>query len=368
MLWRLLLKPVLFRLPAEWVHYRAMDALVGVLRVPLLKDWFERSCRLDDQRLAVRAMGIDFPNCFGLAAGFDKGGRWYNDLGKLGFGHVEIGTITGQPQPGNPRPRLFRLPADQALLNRMGFNNPGAEAIATRLAHQPKRVILGINIGKSKCVDNSRAVADYSDSFRALFDFADYFCVNVSSPNTEGLRELQRPEPLSALLRELQSLNGDLAAARSQKRRPIVLKIAPDLSFSQLDEIAAIIDEVKLDGVTAVNTTTRRDGLKTPTWKTDRLGNGGISGGPLSARGREFVAWLRKRLNDSMTIIGSGGVMTADDAWRMIDAGADLVQLYTGFVYGGPRTVKEFGDHFAQKLKQFGCASLPRMANSPVKK
>jgi dihydroorotate dehydrogenase len=228
-------------------------------------------------------------------------------------------------------------------------------------------VILGVNIGKSKSVDNTEAIADYAASFQTLFDFADYFTVNVSSPNTPGLRQLQDREPLAALLAHLQRLNGELAARRSTVRRPIVVKIAPDLSEEQLDEVAGIVADVRLDGVIATNTTVYREGLSTSSRRIERLGAGGISGAPLTIRSRRIVSFLRRKLGDQVTIIGSGGLMTGDDAWRMLAAGANLVQLYTGFVYGGPAIIRQFAQRILGQLDKFGIENVERLAASDVK-
>ncbi len=353
MLWPLF-RPLLFRLPAEWTHYRAMGCLCTALHTPWLGPWLASRFRVDARGLERTVMGLRFPHPFGLAAGFDKAGLWYNELSQLGFGHVEIGTVTGQAQPGNPRPRLFRLPADRALLNRMGFNNPGATAVACRLEEQPKQTLLGINIGKSKSVENAEAISDYAFSFRTLYPYADYFTINVSSPNTPGLRALQDRQPLAELLGHLQRLNDELASASGGTRRPIVLKIAPDLSELQLDDIVEIVVATKLDGVIATNTTIGREGLRTPASRVVKLGAGGISGAPLTATSRRIVGWLRSRLPPRVALVGSGGIMTPADALGMLDSGADLVQVYTGFVYGGPRTVGRFVAAMQTRQTAFG--------------
>lgn len=316
---------------------------------------------INDSRLEQSVASLTFPNPVGLAAGFDKDGRWYRQLPRLGFGHVEIGTITGQPQPGNPRPRLFRLLADQAIINRMGFNNAGADTVARRLAQSPdsgRSYRLGINIGKSKIVALDQATSDYRFSFERLYSFADYFTVNVSSPNTPGLRELQQRDHLMELLQTLLQLNQELARDHETDPRPIFLKIAPDLSSSQLDDIVSIVTELNLPGLIATNTTIERTNLATPTQRVEQIGAGGLSGGPLTLKSRQIVSSLYRQLPSTTAIIGVGGIMTPADAWAMITAGASLVQLYTGFVYGGPGLIGQINRHLIQQLDEHGLANI----------
>lgn len=289
-------------------------------------------------------MGLHFKNVAGLAAGFDKNAKWVEELSTLGFGFIEVGTVTPLPQPGNPKPRLFRLVNDEALINRMGFNNDGIEAMAKRLRKISDKkmngkldVIIGVNIGKNKNTPNESASKDYVTCFNKLFDYADYFVVNVSSPNTPNLRELQDKEPLRDILSALQNLN-------SQKKnpKPILLKIAPDLVPQQLDDVIQIVLETKIAGVVAVNTTIRRDIVSAHSQKqSERIGAGGLSGKPLSRRADEVIGYIRIRTNHQLVIIGSGGIFNADDAKKKFSAGADLIQIYTGMIYEGPAIIKK---------------------------
>ena len=290
----------------------------------------------------VSAMGLDFPHRLGLAAGFDKNGVGIDALAALGFGHVEIGTVTGEAQPGNPRPRLFRLPADRAVVNRMGFNNDGAEVVAQRLESRGRRPggpVLGINIGKTKVVPEEEAAADYEKSTRLLARYADYLVVNVSSPNTPGLRDLQAVEKLEPLLL---AVRREADRVVTDRRVPLVVKIAPDLSDDDVLAVADLATGIGLDGVIATNTTIRRDGLRTPAAEVEAVGAGGLSGAPVRERAEEVVRLLRARVGTDLTLIGVGGISSAEDARRRLAAGADLVQAYSGFVYGGaawPRAV-----------------------------
>ncbi len=281
----------------------------------------------------VELMGLTFPNRVGLAAGFDKNAEYYKELGALGFGFVEIGTVTPQAQPGNPQPRLFRLPADGGLINRMGFNNDGLEAVVARLKNRPDGLIVGGNIGKNKVTPNEDAVSDYLKGVDALYPYVDYFTVNVSSPNTPGLRELQEKAPLTNLLKQVRDRVNELGGTR-----PVLLKIAPDMGEGQLDDIADIVLELKLDGVIATNTTIDREGLKTP--DVASFGAGGLSGAPVKVASTNVVRYLAQRAEKRFAIIASGGIFTTEDAREKIAAGADLVQVYTGFIYEGPGMVK----------------------------
>ncbi len=277
----------------------------------------------------VEAMGLRFPNALGLAAGFDKNAVGIDALAALGFGHVEIGTVTGQAQPGNPKPRLFRLPADRAVVNRMGFNNDGAEVVAARLAARGRRPgpVLGINIGKSKVVPEDQAVGDYEKSARLLAPHADYLVVNVSSPNTPGLRNLQSVEKLEPILLAVRAVAGEV---------PLLVKIAPDLADDDVLEVADLATRIGLDGIVATNTTISRDGLVSPRAQIEAAGDGGLSGRPLNARSLEVLRLLRGRVGEGLTLVGVGGITTAEDAQARLDAGADLLQGYTAFIYEGP--------------------------------
>jgi len=279
--------------------------------------------------------GLSFENPVGLAAGFDKDARWIDELSTVGFGFIEIGTLTPKAQPGNEKPRLFRLPVDHALINRMGFNNGGVVAATERLKKRKSNVIVGGNIGKNKLTENEHAVNDYLICFEELFPYVDYFAVNVSSPNTPGLRALQEKKPLLEILLRLQEVNN-----LKPKRKPILLKIAPDLTDEQLNDIIDIVAESKIDGVIATNTTISRESLKTTTTEISAIGAGGLSGLPLSKRSTEVIRYLKQKSGNAFPVIGVGGVHSADDALEKLEAGADLIQLYTGFIYEGPELVK----------------------------
>lgn len=286
-------------------------------------------------KLERELWGIKFPNPVGLAAGFDKDARWVDELSTLGFGFVEIGTVTPRPQPGNDKPRLFRLPQDEALINRMGFNNQGAEVAAERLRQRKSNIIIGGNIGKNKVTPNEEALSDYEKGFDALYDVVDYFVVNVSSPNTPGLRELQDKEPLMKILNRLMQMN-----KQKGNPKPLLLKIAPDLTDAQLNDIVEIVSSTGIDGVVATNTTIDRSNLKTNKAEVEAIGAGGLSGKPLRARATEVIKYLHDKSNGSFPIIAVGGIYTAEDAIEKINAGASLVQVYTGFIYEGPAIAK----------------------------
>jgi dihydroorotate dehydrogenase len=336
---------------------------------PGVRDWIRRRCQVVDKRLESTHYNLRFQNPIGLAAGFDKNARCISGLASLGFGHVEVGTITGQPQPGNPKPRLFRLPLDNALVNRMGFNNDGSHVIAARIAkfQSPNSrrdsdfAVVGVNIGKSRAVPLDKANSDYLLSFTRLWPFADYVTINVSSPNTPGLRELQAREPLEGLLREISDSNDQFAIQTGQPPRPLFLKIAPDIEDQQIDDIAELIVQFKLHGVVATNTTISRNGLKTNAAELAKIGDGGISGSPLTCRSRAVVKRLFKNLNGKAIIVGVGGIMTPQDAWQIILAGASLVQIYSGFVYNGPMFCADINSYL---LKQIQRCNLPNIASA----
>lgn len=335
-MYKRLILPILFRFDAEAVHHFATSVLKITLAIPGMRWLARRLYTIDDPRLHRTVFGIDFPNPVGMAAGFDKNAELVTELGCLGFGFVEIGTVTPRPQPGNPKPRLFRLKADQGLINRMGFNNKGSGPAAARLQHLgTNRVIVGGNIGKNKDTPNEQALQDYLLCFNGLFEAVDYFVVNVSSPNTPGLRDLQEREPLTQLLQALQVEN----RARPVPK-PILLKIAPDLTNSQLDDIVAIVNETKIAGVIATNTTISRDGLQTNSQLVTDIGAGGVSGRPMRNRSTEVIRYLHQQSGGAFPIIGVGGIFTADDAREKLEAGASLVQVYTGFIYEGPSLAK----------------------------
>lgn len=313
-----------------------MDLLTTFRKVPLVLPLLRGKNPLEKSHLAKTVFGLDFPHPVGLAAGFDKDARWIDALSDLGFAFVEIGTVTPKPQAGNPKPRLFRLKKDRALINRMGFNNQGVEAAVERLKKRNSKVIVGGNIGKNKVTPNEEAVNDYVICFDALFDYVDYFVVNVSSPNTPGLRELQEKGPLLKILNALQVRN---RAKKSPK--PILLKIAPDLNDDQLNDIVDIVKESGIDGLIAANTTIDRSGLQTSESEVSKIGNGGLSGAPVKRRSTEVIRHLSQRSGGSIPIIGVGGIANANDAREKLEAGACLVQVYTGFVYEGPSIVAD---------------------------
>lgn len=335
-MYKTLIRPFLFLVDPEKIHHFVFNVLKLGGKIPGVK-FLQRSLySLEDPRLEKKLFGITFKNPVGLAAGFDKDARLIDEIACLGFGFIEIGTLTPKPQPGNDKPRLFRLLKDQALINRMGFNNKGVTAAVEQLKKRKSHVIVGGNIGKNKITPNENALEDYTLCFQALYDHVDYFVLNVSSPNTPGLRELQEKEPLRRLLSDIKRLS--LAKARP---KPVLLKIAPDLSTDQLNDVVEILKDTHTDGVIATNTTVSREGLKTDQATLDQIANGGLSGKPLSARSTEVIRYLREKLGKSYPIIGVGGIMSPQDAIEKIEAGADLVQLYTGFVYEGPGLVKE---------------------------
>lgn len=355
-----LLRPLLFRLPAEEAHSFANAALDAALGTSAARAAARRLLSADDPILRAERFGISFPNPVGLAAGFDKGAERFAALGALGFGFVEVGTVTAHAQPGNPRPRLFRLPADRALLNRMGFNNPGAEAVAARLARSagPAETVLGINLGKSRVTPLEEAAEDHLRSLALLEPYARYLVVNVSSPNTPGLRTLQDAAPLRALLRAVVGRTRETAQSEDRPPTPLLLKIAPDLTDAQVEEAVGIAAEEGAAGIVATNTTVSRAGLRTPAAEVEALGAGGISGAPVHRRAVEVVRLVRRATGGTLPIVGVGGIFDAEDAWRMVRAGASLVQLYTGFVYGGPTMVREICLGLAARLRREGMRSL----------
>jgi dihydroorotate dehydrogenase len=355
-----LVKPWLFRQDPETIHERVMHLLAfaagGRPRLELLSAWF----RVRDERLKVRLWGLEFPNPIGLAAGFDKNARAVPAWPALGFGYVEIGSVTALAQPGNPKPRLFRLPQDQAIINRMGFNNDGAEVVAARLERlrrTPGRlsVPLGVNLGKSKVTPLEEAPADYLKSLGLLWPYGDYFVINVSSPNTPGLRQLQDRDRLEELLSAVMGF----ARAKPQTK-PLLLKIAPDLTWEQIDEILELVERYGLFGLIATNTTVARDGLKTPIDEA-----GGLSGKPLRARSVEVLKYLSTQLQGRLPIISVGGIFTAEDVLERLQAGASLVQVYTGFVYEGPFMLRKLNRGLLKHLERLGLTNVEDLRRSP---
>ena len=350
-MYRLLFRVVLRRLPAETAH-RAGFALIRVAGAGgvfgpagLLRRWLGPR----DPVLRVRALGLSFPGPVGLAAGFDKDARGTRGLAALGFGFIEVGTVTARSQPGNPRPRMFRLTADRALVNRMGFNNAGAAAAAARLARARGGPVVGVNIGKTRAVPDADAAADYAASARAVAAVAGYVVVNVSSPNTPGLRDLQAADRLRPVLVAVRSA---LDAAVPGRRVPLLVKIAPDLADADVDAVADLALELGLDGIIATNTTIARDGLASPAAEVAAAGAGGLSGPPLRTRSLAVLRRLRARAGDRLVLIAAGGIETPDDAWERLRAGATLVQAYTAFVYGGPLWPRRMHAGLARRLAQ----------------
>lgn len=330
-MYKSLIRPFLFKMDPEKVHHFTFNSLQKVFRIPGMASVIRNKFEVSDPLLEREVFGLKFKNPVGLAAGFDKDARLYKELSYFGFGFIEIGTLTPKPQPGNDKKRLFRLKEDEAIINRMGFNNGGVAEAVERLRRN-KGILIGGNIGKNKSTPNEQAGEDYRICFEALFPYVDYFVVNVSSPNTPNLRELQEKEPLTALLNELQHKNRQHPAPK-----PILLKIAPDLTDSQLLDIIEIVNETRIAGVIATNTTISREGLVSEN-KTE---TGGLSGKPLRKRATEVIRFLSEKSNKSFPIIGVGGIHSAEDAMEKLDAGASLVQLYTGFIYEGPQLIKD---------------------------
>ena len=364
MLYRSILRPALFRLPPESAHEMALHTL----SLGLSPEWARALVARRFNRApfgGLRRFGLTFKNPVGLAAGFDKNGTAAEALAALGFGFIEVGTVTHLSQPGNPRPRLFRLPLDRALLNRLGFNNNGAESVARQLTTHRPDCILGINIGKSRIVAVKDAIPDYLASFEAVHRIADYITINVSSPNTPLLRELQRADALAALLDALQTRNRELSEKRADGRCvPLLVKIAPDLNEPELEAIVDVAVRAKMAGIIATNTTTSRAGLRTPARVVESLGEGGLSGAPLRARSTAMIASLYRLTRGRLPIVGVGGIFTAADAWEKICAGASLVQLYTGFIYEGFGVVRDINDHLAKILEAQGFRTLDEAVGS----
>ncbi|MEP6569676.1 MAG: quinone-dependent dihydroorotate dehydrogenase [Acidobacteriota bacterium] len=362
MLYRSLLRPLLFRLPPETAHELALNSLSFAPRLTkaLLGNRFKRSPFGKLQRF-----GLTFSNPVGLAAGFDKDGVALDSLAALGFGFIEAGTVTYHPQPGNPRPRLFRLPLDKALINRAGFNNEGAAAFARRVARGRPDCVLGVSIGKSKAVALEDAVADYLKSFEVVYPIADYVAVNISSPNTPRLRELQKSDQLEELLRALQACNEELADQPGGRGvLPLLVKLSPDLDYDELESIVAVARRNKVAGIIATNTTTARAPLSTRRDAVEACGEGGLSGAPLRRRSREMIATLYNMTQGSLPLIGIGGVFTAEDAWEMISAGSSLLQIYTGFIYEGPAIVRRINDGLRRIISDKGFVSLDEAVGS----
>ncbi len=330
-----IVRSILFLLDAEKAHKVSFRGMKVLFYIPFVKQWYSSKFGKKYSNLRKEVMGLTFENPIGLAAGFDKNGTNIDALSNFGFGFIEVGTVTPVGQEGNQKPRLFRLKEDEGIINRMGFNNNGVEELISNLKKvRNKNLIIGGNIGKNKLTPNENAVEDYKICFDQLHEHVDYFVVNVSSPNTPNLRALQEKEPLKAILSSLQDLN-----KQKTNLKPILLKIAPDLTDSQLDDIIEIVQETGIEGVIANNTTISREGLSASKTELEAIGAGGLSGGPLTARSNDVVKYLRAGLPTSV-IVGVGGIMTANQAKERLESGADLVQVYSGFVYGGPDLIK----------------------------
>lgn len=353
-LWEKLIRPALFRLEAETAHEVGMAALRNGAARP-----FYAGERPAARVGPIERFGIRFESPLGVAAGFDKNAVAVGPLARLGFGFVEVGTVTHRPQPGNPKPRLFRLPKDEALINRLGFNNDGAEVIAGRLKALDRRCVVGVNIGKNKDVPIEEATENYLAAFDLVQPVADYIAVNISSPNTPGLRRLQESESLAGLLSALQRRNRELG------EKPLLVKIAPDLSDAEIEAAVGICLEHGAAGIIATNTTVSRDGLKTT--DTARFGEGGLSGRPLSERSTAVIAAVYRYSNGSIPIIGVGGIFSADDAFEKVAAGASLLQSYTGFVYGGPSFASTVVEGFAAILERRGFSTLDEAVGSSAR-
>lgn len=330
-----LLRDILFNFDAEEVHHFSMNVIKSASKVNVLQKLLTQGFQYNHPSLEKQVFGLPFKNPVGLGAGFDKNALFIKELTTIGFGFIEIGTVTPLPQPGNDKPRLFRLPKDKAIINRMGFNNDGAKVVAARLRTEKKNIIVGGNIGKNKTTPNEDAWKDYEICLNELFDCVDYFVVNVSSPNTVGLRQLQEKSFLKKILSQLQNINQGRI-----NTKPLLLKIAPDLTVGQLDDIIELSDEVKLSGLVATNTTISRKDLLTEKEEVEKIGAGGLSGLPLKEKSTQIINYISRQTNGSIPIIASGGIFNGKDAKEKLNAGASLVQLWTGFIYEGPGIVK----------------------------
>jgi dihydroorotate dehydrogenase len=355
-LYRLLLR-LMFRVPPEQIHHLVFGLIRLATALSPVRNLLARLSSVHDPILRSTVFGVDFPAPLGLAAGFDKDAAGVNAWGSLGFGYAEVGTVTAQAQPGNPQPRLFRLPADHALVNRMGFNNHGAGVAANNLRKRQSAIPIGANIGKTKVVPAEQAPEDYLASARLLGPLADFIVVNVSSPNTPGLRDLQAVESLRPLLE----------AVLSAVHVPVLVKIAPDLSNEDIDAVADLAVELKLAGIVATNTTIKRTGLNTPDAEVEAIGAGGLSGTPLADRSLEVLRRLYARVGGEIALISVGGVESVDQAWQRIQAGASLIQGYTGFIYGGPLWARRIHKGIARKLREGGYSSLAEAVGSETR-
>jgi dihydroorotate dehydrogenase len=344
-MYRILIRPVLFLFPPETIHRILVLLLKVLFKIPGVHRVISSIYHLNDPALETEFLGMTLRNPVGLAAGFDKNAEFYSELYAFGFSFIEVGTVTPRGQPGNSRPRSFRIPLDKGLINRMGFNNHGAEAAAAKLGRRrPKSLILGGNIGKNTSTPNEAAADDYEAVFEALYDSVDYFVVNVSCPNITDLHKLQDQESLEQILGRLLTIRKG-----KKERKPVLLKISPDLNDKQLDETLEIVSRLKIDGIVATNTTITREGLRTSPETIRTIGKGGMSGAPITKRSLEVVSYVHRKSAGALPIIAVGGIMSVEDAMRMFDAGASLIQLYTGFIYQGPGLVRRINREFLRR-------------------
>jgi dihydroorotate dehydrogenase len=329
------LRPILFLLKPETVHHLVVGGIKFLFFLPFVKSVFKSVFSIDDKSLRKEVFGLTFENPVGLAAGFDKNASFYNQFGAFGFSFIEIGTVTPVGQSGNPKPRSFRLPEDKALINRMGFNNNGVDKVVERLRKRKTRIVIGGNIGKNTSTDNEDAIDDYARCFTDLYDYVDYLVINVSCPNISDLSHLQDREQLKGILERLSSLRAGMTPIK-----PLLVKISPDLNFQQIDDVIDLIGEYGLDGIVATNTTVTRNYLQTDKIIVEKIGNGGLSGKPITNRSTEIIRYIHNKTNGKLPIIGVGGIMSVRDALEKLEAGASLIQIYTGFIYEGPALVK----------------------------
>jgi dihydroorotate dehydrogenase len=335
-MYRRIIRPILFLIPPETAHHIIVFLIKIAFRIPGIKQIFKNIYTVKDTRLNRELFGLNFKNPVGLAAGFDKNAGFFDEFMAFGFGFIEIGTVTPIGQAGNPKPRLFRIPCDHGLINRMGFNNLGLDKAIDKLKNKPEGLIIGGNIGKNTATSNEKAVEDYACCFKGLYPYVDYFVVNVSCPNICDLNELQDKDLLMGILVRLADIRSSMA-----RKKPILVKISPDLNFQQIDDVLELISHTGMDGIVATNTTIRRENLITEARVIGQIGNGGLSGTPLRQRSTEIIRYISEKTNGNLTIIGVGGIMSPQDAVEKIHAGASLVQVYTGFIYEGPGIVKK---------------------------
>lgn len=364
---RSIVRPLLFLLPPETAHEIALHSLSLALRFKTPRSLVAR--RYSRSPFGpLKRFGLTFANPVGLAAGFDKDGRYLNELNALGFGFIEAGTVTYHAQPGNPRPRIFRLATDQALINRAGFNNAGAAALAKRLETGRADCVLGISIGKSRITPIEEAVEDYLKSFELVHAYADYIAINVSSPNTPGLRDLQRADQLERLLKALQDKEAELSRDQNSSGVPVLIKVSPDLVLPEIELIVDVSTRRNIAGIIATNTSVSRSGLQTSKTKVDEYGPGGLSGAPLRRRSTDVIATIYRLTSGSLPIIGVGGIFNAADAWEKVVAGASLVQVYTGFIYEGPSIARQINEGLEQIVAAEGFKTFDEAVGSQALK